>query len=282
MAAYSSPVSSFIPQLWAAAALEHFRPAEVVAPLTNRQYEGEAVAGNTVKVTTLTIGDDTPVQDYKANGHVHTNDTIGSATQDILINQEKVIAFGVDDVDRVQAAGSMETVTADAAKLLTEDAEAYIIATMSAGGTAAGTTAITTPDAAVDKVGELRKLLTKSNVPAGDRYLIINPEFLELLLKSASKLSSVNTSGVDSGLRDAVVGRLSNFTVVESNMLVNSDRPAAIALHTSAVAYVNQIQTVEAFRSQTSFQDVLRMLHVYGAKVLRPTAVQVYLGAAGS
>jgi len=286
-------LNSFIPSLWAAATLEAFRPAEVVAPLTNREYEGEAVRGNKVTVNSLTIGDGTPVQDYAAGTlpdpadetgaatlpRTHNIDNVNSSSQDVVIDQEKVIAFQVGDIDRVQAAGSFESVTRDAAKLLSEDAESFIVSTMKTGGTAAGTTAITTGDAAVDKVGELRKLMTKANVPSSGRFLVVNPEFLELLLKADSKLSSVDTSGSPEGLRDAMVGRLSAFNIVESNMLTNSDKPAAIALHTSAVAYVNQIQEVEGFRSHTSFADVVRMLHVYGAKVLRPTAVQVYLSA---
>lgn len=286
-------LTSFIPSLWSAAALEAFRPAEVVAQLTNREYEGIATSGNVVKVNSLTIGDGTPVQDYKAGvippggtvavPRTHSVDDVNSASQDVLIDQEKAIAFQVGDIDRVQAAGSFEPVTRDAAKLLSEDAESFIISAMKTGGTAAGTTALpaddTAGDAAFDKVGELRRLMTKANVPNSGRYLVVNPEFLEILLKASSKLTNVDMSGETSGLRDAVIGRLSSFNVVESNMLTNSNKPAAIALHTSAVAYVNQIEEVEGFRSHASFADVIRMLHVYGVKVLRPTAVQVYLSA---
>lgn len=269
-------LTSFIPTLWAAAALQGFRPAEVVSQLTNREYEGLAVSGNRVTVNTLSLS--AGVQNY-ATTRTHTVSNVDSTGQNVLIDQEKAIAFGVQDIDRVQAAGSFEPIVAEAAKLLSEDAESYIISTATTGGTAAGTVAITLPDAAIDKVGELRKLMSKANVPAGGRYLVVNPEFLELLLKSASKLANVDMSGETSGLRDAVIGRLSGFTVVESNMLLNANKPAAVALHSSAIAYVNQIQTVEAFRSQSAFSDVIRMLHVYGAKVLRPTAVQVYLSA---
>jgi hypothetical protein len=279
-------LTSFIPTLWAASVLENLRPMEVVAQLTNRQYEGTAQSGNKVTVNSLAVdaGSNSIVQDYATGTgggpRTHRVDGVASTAQDIQINQEKALAFQVGDIDRVQAAGSFDYVTRDAAKLLSMDAESYIIGTMTAGGTAVDTTALVTPDDAVNKVLALRTALAHANVPAGDRYLVVNPDFSQKLLDAGSKLSTVNESGMTQGLYEATIGRLYGFNIVESNMLGTIGQPAAIALHTSAVAYVNQIQEVEGFRSQTSFADVIRMLHVYGAKVLRPTAVQVYLSAA--
>jgi hypothetical protein len=38
------------------------------------------------------------------------------------------------------------------------------------------------------------------------------------------------------------------------------------------LAYVSQIQETEALRAQNKFADRLRGLHVYGAKIVRPTS----------
>lgn len=292
--------TSFIPTLWAAAALQGFRPAEVVAQLVNRDYEGNAQSGNKVTINTLSIDDgaaSTPVQDYKT-GHdsgsgavprTHRTDGIASVSQDLLIDQEKAIAFQVQDIDRVQAAGSLEPITAEAAKLLSEDAESYIIGRLTAQGTndnpdpdGAGSGVPVTVDSAAKAYAAIRTMrmtMTKANVPHGERYMVINPEFLNLLLDESSKLIPVDTSGSPEALREATVGRVLGFTVVESNMLLNSNKPAAVAFHRSAITYANQIQEVEAYRSHSSFADVLRMLHVYGARVTRPTAVRTYLSA---
>lgn len=281
-------VSNFIPQIWSSAVLQSFRAAEVVTPLTNRQYEGDARSGNQVKVTSLTIGDGTPVQDYALAGRTHTVDSLADSTTPILINQEKALAFKVDDVDRVQAAGSFDTVTGDAAKHLTEDAETYIIGRMTTEGTnanpdpdgaGAGVPAtIATPADAYNVVRKLRKVLAKADVPSEGRYLLVNPDFVDLMLDEAAKLTSVDVAGSDGELRNGVLGRLLGFTVVESSLLEKaSAKPAAIGFHRSAVAYVNQIERVEAMRSTDSFADVVRMLHVYGSKVIRPTACQYYI-----
>lgn len=275
-------VTSFIPKLWEASTMENLHDEEVVAQLLNRDFEGTLSKGNEVTVNTLAIGDGTPVQDYKAAGRVHTVDDINSSAQSLLIDQEKALAFKVDDIDRVQVAGSMETVTADAAKLLSLDAEAFIIAMLTTSGTNAntgGTGVINSAQTAYDALKGLRKSMTKANVPHEGRWAIVNPDFIDMLLSYDSKLVEVDTSGMSDGLRNAVIGRLLGFTLVESNMLDNTDKPAVIGFHRAGASYVNQISEVEGFRSTNSFADVVRMLHVYGAKVFRPSFVQYYLSA---
>jgi hypothetical protein len=46
-----------------------------------------------------------------------------------------------------------------------------------------------------------------------------------------------------------------------------------VAGHDSAVATAEQINKVESVRSQTNFADVVRGMHLYGRKILRPEAI---------
>lgn len=48
-----------------------------------------------------------------------------------------------------------------------------------------------------------------------------------------------------------------------------------------ALAFVSQIDQVEAMRSQNKFADRLRALHVYGGKVIREEGIVVF-GSDGS
>lgn len=270
-------VTNFIPAIWSAALLENFKQSQAIIPTLTREYEGEARVGNEVKITTIA----TPaVQDYSVSRTL-TIDDLNDTTQSLLINQEKAISFKVDDVDRVQAAGSFEPVTMDAGRALAEDSESYVIAQMKANGTSAGTAAIATASDAYDAVVAIRKALTKAKVPSSQRYLAVSPEFAALLLDEASKLTSVDSAGSDSELRNGVLGRLLGFTVIEHPLLTHtSDRPAAIGYHGPSVGYVNQIDKVEAGRMELAFADYVRVLNVYGTKVLRATSVQTWLPAA--
>ncbi len=268
-------ISNFIPQIWSAAILENFKVAQAIIPTLNRQYEGEVAVGNTVKITGIT----TPtVQDY-ASGRTLTVDALSDSTQALNIDQMKAISFKVDDVDRVQAAGSFEPVTADAGRALAEDAEAYVIAQLKANGTSAGTSAITTPAAAFGAVVTMRQALGKAKIPAANRYLIVSPEFASLLLAEGSKLTSAN-GATDGELRNGVLGNLLGFTVIEHPLLTHtSNRPAAIAYHGPSVAFVGQLEKTESGRMENAFADYVRALNVYGAKVLRAGAVQTFLPA---
>ncbi len=271
-------VANFIPEIWAAALLENQHAAQVVTPTLNRQYEGEARKGNVVKITAITTPN---VQNY-GTSRTLTIEDLSDTGQDLPINQEKAIAFKVDDVDRVQAAGSFEPVTTDAGQALAEDAESYVLAQMTANGTAVGTAALADGNAAFNAVNSIRESLGKAKVPAGNRYLAVNPAFASLLLGAESKLTSVGDAGSDGELRNGVLGRLLGFTVLETPLLDNGGRPAAIGYHGPSVAFVGQIDKVESGRMEKAFADYVRALQVYGAKVLRPTSVQTYLVAAGA
>lgn len=270
-------ISNFIPTVWSAAILENFKAAQAIIPTLNRQYEGEIANGNIVKITGITSPS---VQDYNLTRTL-TVDALSDSTQSLAIDQMKAISFKVDDVDRVQAAGSFEPVTADAGRALAEDAEAYVIAQLKANGTSAGTAAITTPALAFAAVVTLRQALSKAKVPAANRYLVVSPEFASLLLAEGSKLTSANTAGDAGELRNGVLGNLLGFMVIEHPLLTHtSNRPAAIAYHGPSVGFVGQLDKTESGRMEGAFADYVRSLNVFGAKVLRATAVQTYLPAA--
>jgi len=270
-------ITNFKPTLWDAALLERFNTANILIPALNHQYEGTLSSGNTVKITAV----NTPtIVDYAAASRVITPAQMTDTTQSLVIDQEKAFSFIVDDVDKVQAAGSFEPVTRDAGAALSEDAEATVIAALKAGGTSAGTAAITTADLAYAAVISMRTALVKANVPNANRILAVSPEFAALLLGTGSKLTTFDPSG-DGALRNGVIGRLLGFTVVEHPQLTHTaNRPAAIGFHANSVAYVGQIEKTEAGRMENKFADYVRGLNVFGTKVLRATAVQTYLPSA--
>ena len=268
-------ITSFIPEVWNAQLLEDFRAQAVAAALANREYEGNASAGNVVRVNTATA---VAIDDYKAAGRTTSADAVATVSQDLLIDQEKSFDFYVDDIDRAQAAGSMDVFTRSAGEGLAEDADKFILSTAvtGAGSTTDATTALADGNEAFDVVRDLRKALTKAHVPNTQRVLIVNAEFEALLLGANSKLTSVDVSGSPEGLRNAALGRLLGFDVYVSENLPTTDKPQALAFYRPALAYVSQVEKTEAMRAQDKFADRLRGLHVYGGKVIRPEGVAVW------
>jgi hypothetical protein len=270
-------IDNFIPSIWSAALLESFKQSNVIIPTLNSQYEGDARVGNRVRITGIVTPE---VQDYSGSRTVSINE-LEDNQRSLYINQEKAIAFKVDDVDRVQSAGGFESVTTDAGRALAEDAEAFVIATMLENGTDATDGDIDSAADAFNAVVELRKALSKAKVPASQRYLAVSPEFAGLLLSEGSKLTSADAAGSAGELRNGVLGNLLGFTVVEHPQ-IELDVPAAIAYHGPSVGYVGQIARVETGRMEESFSDYVRALSVYGARVLRDAAVQTWVSGSTS
>lgn len=264
-------ITSFIPEIWNAQLLTDFRQQAVAASLTNREYEGNASAGNLVRINSATA---VTINDYSAT-RTTSAAAVSTTSQDLLIDQEKSFDFYVDDIDRAQAAGSMDAYTRSAGEGLAEDADKFILATALTGGTALTDTApaLTDPDAAFNVIRDMRKAMNKAKVPGANRVLIVNAEFEAVLLGAASKLTSVDVSGSPEGLRNASLGRLLGFDIYTSENLPNVAVAQALAFYRPAVAYVSQVEKTEAMRANDKFADRLRGLHVYGAKVIRPAGV---------
>lgn len=276
-------VTHFIPEVWSSAILENFHHKAVLTGLTNRTYEGDLKSGSKIHIPGIV---DVKVKDYKAgvvsNGSGGTvprttsPDEVASTGVDLTVDQEKSFDFLVDDIDRAQAKPSLEAYTASAAVGLVEDAETYMTALLLSSGTKiSGATSPTDYPTAYGTVLKVRGALTAAKVPHSDRVLVINSSFEQLLLADASKLTTFDKSNTTDGLREAVIGRLLGFDVITSPWMDDA-KPTAVGLHKPSLAYVSQVQKTEAMRAEQKFADRVRGLHVYGAKILRPTAVQVF------
>jgi hypothetical protein len=92
------------------------------------------------------------------------------------------------------------------------------------------------------------------------------------------KLTDADRSGTTAGLREASLGRILGFDTYVSNNLPGTT-PQAVAFHKSALVYASTIAETEGMRAENKFADRIRGLHVYGGKVTRPTAIQVFTAA---
>ena len=151
------------------------------------------------------------------------------------------------------------------------------------GGATAASTSTATPLQVIARMG---RLLDQRNVDTRGRWLVVDPVFVEMLKDEDSRVLNADFGG--SGLMNGLVlNNLHGFRVYVSNNTVQvgtgsgtsgataqSDNYGVIvAGHDSAVATAEQINKVESFRSQTNFADVVRGMHLYGRKILRPEAL---------
>lgn len=265
-------VTSFIPEIWAARLLEKLEKAHVYAALVNRDYEGEIRnAGDTVHINTL---GDLTIGTYNGTTAI-TYEDLATTSQELKIDQQKYFAFRVDDVEKVQALpGLVEAASANAAYELNDVNDKFLATTLAAGATAVSGTAVALTAANVyQNIVAMKVALDKQNVPTEGRWLVVDPSFHGLLLQD-ERFVSFGTDATNERLTNGRVGRAVGFDIyVSNNAPETGGTYTAIAGVPMAATYAEQILNTEALRSEDYFKDLIRGLHVYGAKVTRPTAL---------
>lgn len=75
--------------------------------------------------------------------------------------------------------------------------------------------------------------------------------------------------------KNSEAGQAAGFAVLKSNNVPNDagDEYKILAGHPMATAYVEQILDVQTYKPEKRFGDAVKGLHVYGAKVVRRTAL---------
>ena len=150
-----------------------------------------------------------------------------------------------------------------------------------------GSTGEATP---LEVLNRMARLLDQQNVDRDGRWCVVDPVFMEQLMDENSKLINNDfTSSEKDILRNGRVmdGLIRGFRMYMSNNLPSVGTGAAtvdtngsatnygaiVGGHDSAVATASQIEKVETYRDNDSFADIVRGMHLYGRKVLRPEAL---------
>ena len=146
------------------------------------------------------------------------------------------------------------------------------------------TAAHATPLAVINRMG---RKLDQQHVDKEGRWLVIDPVFAELLKDEDSRIMNGDFVSSKDELKNGMIfSNLHGFKVFMSNNLPeigngptgatatgSSHFGVIVAGHSSAVATAEQINKTETYRDPDSFADIVRGMHLYGRKVLRPEAL---------
>lgn len=271
-------ITNFIPEVWSAKLLLALRHAHVYAAggVINREYEGEiSDFGDTVHITSLV---DPTIGDYTAHTDITVED-VDDLEQILQITQSKYFAFEVDDIEKRQAKGNVMTAQAQAAAWKLRDvADRYVAGLMATGVAPANViseSTITKLDA-YDLLVDLGTRLDESDVPTENRWAVITPKFHGLLQKDDRFVAAGDAQGA-SVRTNGIVGEAAGFSLRKSNNVPDGPGAGAgkliIAGNSMATTFAEQIAKTEAVRRELRFADMLKGLHLYGGKVIRPTAL---------
>jgi len=291
--------SFFLPSVYSKKVLNFFRKASVVEAITNTDYAGEISAyGDSVKIIKEPV---IAVHDY-TRGADTTQELLDDQEVSLIVDSAKAFKFIVDDIESNMSHVNFKEIASSSAAYALKDAyDAAVIEKMFLGCSAAtpnhilgadnatalgagvfdgtgsvdlGQTGETDP---LDLMARMARLLDEQNVPEEGRWFVAGPDFYEQLGQSGSKLLSVDFNAGQGSIRNGLVssGKLRGFDMYKSNNIAGTDNATGkcLAGHMSSTATANTILSTEVLRDPTSFGDIVRGLHVYGAKVLRDEAL---------
>jgi hypothetical protein len=295
--------SFFLPKIYSKKVLNFFRKASVVEAITNTDYAGEISAfGDSVRIIKEPV---ISVSDY-TRGSDTTQTKLTDQEISLVVDSAKAFKFIVDDIEtNMSHVNFKEVATSSAAYALRDSYDAAVIATMFSGVSTSSPDHVLGADAsaatqtmgqhqggsnAIDLTGSdgtgtdpldvmsfMAKLLDEQSIPEEGRWFVAPPSFYNELAQSGSKLLSVDFNAGQGSIRNGLVssGKLRGFDMYKSNNVAAASTATGkiMAGHISSTATAQTIISTEVLRDPSSFGDIVRGLHVYGAKVLRPEAL---------
>ena len=304
------PSGNFTPEIFSQKVLKFFRRASVAEDITNTDYAGEIENfGDTVRIIkepTITVSS------YSRGSVVNPQDLADDQTT-MVVDQANAFAFKIDDIEERQSHVNFEALaTSSGAYSLKRNYDANILTAMASGagltgesgaetaqisdigtlGSALDIGGATTPgDTAVNTMLVMAQALDDQSVPEENRWFVAPPAFYKHLFSAGAKFAEVQVTGdATSPLRNGLVslGNIAGFQCYKSTALVSNGGPDQVTLsglatdgtenlllagHMSSTATASHIAKTEVVRSTETFSDIVRGLHVFGRKVLRPEAM---------
>ena len=292
--------SFFLPKVYSKQVLNFFRKASVAEAITNTDYAGEIAAfGDTVRI----IKEPEITVDQYERGQAITATKLTDQEVTLIIDIANAFKFIVDDIEtNMSHVNFRDVATSSAAYALRDAFDSGVIATMFSGVSSSSPNHVLGSDNAtdlaagtidgtgnldigfdssehdpIDVLGHMARLLDEQNVPEEGRWCLASPDFYEVLASSSSKLLSVDYNAGQGSIRNGLVssGLLRGFNMYKSNNIAATSNAAGkcLAGHISSTATAQTITNTEVLRDPDSFGDIVRGLHVYGAKVLRSEAL---------
>lgn len=305
------PSGNFAPQIFSQKVLKFFRRASVAEDITNTDYTGEIenfgdtvniIKEPTITVSSYTRGSVVNTQDLADDQITLTVDQANAFAFKIDDIEERhshvnfealATSSGAFSLKRKYDANVLQALSDGAGIAGADDASLSggLTTTNSALGTASSPINVEADDAGINLMLLMARVLDDQSVPEENRWFVAPPIFYEKMFQAGNKIAEVQVTGdATSNLRNglATPGTLAGFRCYKSTALnstagtdqvtmtglaTDGSENVILAGHISAAATASHIAKTEVVRSTESFSDVVRGLHVFGRKVLRPEAL---------
>ena len=274
---------NFKPEVWSQTILKALRETGVFAPGSHKEFKGDIKkAGDSITFRGLADPTVHKVDFEDRNKPIPKPEVLEDLSLKMMIRQIRVVNFGVGDVDEAQASGDLMSLTKESLPQVISDEIEQYIASLAVSNDAPkfnnGTPLLIARGASsstqknpMDLVDDLVEALRDNKVPAATPLeMIVSPRFYKLLKQEYRELDT-NNSGV---LSTGDIGKYNNVTIKQSTNVHKSGTNNAnhhLLIRTkNFIGYADAIRKLEAYRHPDLFEDLIKGLYLFDAKVLRP------------
>ncbi len=268
-------VPNFIPTLWAEKILREKDKTHMLVKNCTREWSGKIEGvGSKVKINSI---DYPTVNTYTLNTAI-TLEQPKDESRMLEITQADYFNVALDDVDKKQATkGIMEEVIRKGAIALMDAQEAYVGGLYTDAGNTVTDASVTSADI-LSKLTTARRLLHQNFVTSSMEICCeVGPAIWEKIVLAG--IVQTDTTDPLKGMYEGYWSKLLGIKFFVSNNLTSVVTSQDVVQENclmrtkEAVAFAEQIMNVEKYRPPQNFQDAVKALSVYGAKVVKPREI---------
>lgn len=263
---------NFKPMFWSKYCQTELKKDLVLANWCDYQFEGELKLGSRLKI----VGAVRPTVQKYVPGKDLTIESLGDNSQYLDITESDAFAFEVDDVDKAQSIkGYLETQFNEAKEALAESADAFVgkQAKNANKNMMSESIDLSAIESYLAPINAAHTKLYENNVSQKTELAAdLSPKHIVGLRTELAELFTDNVEFVKRG----ALGKYANTYLRMSNNLYNDGADTYEMIRTKkAIAFAGQIKKVSTTDKEKGFADIIKGLHVYGAKVVRPKELYV-------
>ncbi|MCP4763088.1 MAG: P22 coat protein - protein 5 domain protein [archaeon] len=272
----------FIPTIWSKQILLRLRAVLTAMAVTNQDYQGEIKeAGDTVKIHTPGTVTSKP---YTPDVDIAAPETPTDIDTTLVIDQYNYFNFKINDILDVQSSVKrMKSYIDEAVYALRDTIETFIFGkyvNVAAANVVnpVGTGALLTINNIYTFFNEMFRKFNEANIPTEGRYVVIPPVVEEVM---RAYFAGRSTDFGDKVSANGYIGDFAGFNIFQSNNVPlvvesltgtgNQNVYKCLSGRKAGITFANQIpvDSIEHYRPEKRFENAVKGLSLYGAKVLR-------------
>lgn len=261
-------INKFLSMVWSETLYNKLNKQYIAVSNCNRDFEADIKEiGTCIRV--CGVGD-VDVKEYNKDSDMGAPQALSDLSKEFMIDQARYFNFQLDDIDKAQCSPKlMEAAMKTAAEALANEADRYVYGLYNRASHVF-TLDNTTADNILNVILAARTKLYEENVSNPEDIVIeVSPKIAEIILKAKLNVGSDNSDILEHGCIGTVAGcKVFVSNNIHSETLDDTTYYKCIMRTKRAVAFVEQISEIHAYRPEQRFADAVKGLYLYGAGVI--------------